>query len=249
MVRVSMVRGNAFRSRFEQLLLLVYSVRLLLFYHLFGAHNLQHFTIFWSKWTSVCERKGSKQEMREKREWKTKPPKKLVKSKEFRQRQIFKTKIWVETLNLNTQFDTNEVTKTISSTLNIYLREFFPKKKERKTNVKQKIELQPQVTRPKQWNPNHAISHVDIHFNFFFIAHTKTDRYAIYPYHCRISIIIVTSLGKREKAFKISKKKINIKSSWATKDVERKSMQPIQHRERERERARVYIIWHFSQQQ
>lgn len=51
----------------------------------------------------------------------TKPPKKnaeeMLESKEaFRHRQIFKMKIRVETLN--TQFDTNEVTKSMSSTSN-----------------------------------------------------------------------------------------------------------------------------------
>lgn len=55
---------------------------------------------------------------------------KWLKSKEFRRRQIFKMKIWVETLNMNTQFDTNEATekKGTVSTNTEYL--FQDKKKE-----------------------------------------------------------------------------------------------------------------------
>lgn len=98
--------------------------------------------------------------------------------KTFRRRQIFKLKIWVETLKMNTQFDTNEATQTRgdgdvdvdNDTEYLFLDERVKKNKKHK---------QPdwtsatQVIGDKQWNPNHAISHEDIHFNFFFIAHTK----------------------------------------------------------------------------
>ena len=85
----------------------------------------------------------------------------MLESKEaFRHRQIFKMKIWVETLN--TQFDTNEVTKSMSSTsntvttLNIFILESNEKnKRTRMESETEKIELSShQVTRAKQWNPN-----------------------------------------------------------------------------------------------
>lgn len=88
--------------------------------------------------------------------------------KTFRRRQIFEMKIRVEMLKMNTQFDTNEATQTRGGDDNndteyLFLDEHKQPDWTSATNV----------IGDKQWNPNHAISHEDIHFNFFFIAHTK----------------------------------------------------------------------------
>lgn len=51
---------------------------------------------------------------------KAKPPKNAENQKNLDADKSSKWKIWVETLNMNTQFDTNEVTKTTTS-LNIFI--------------------------------------------------------------------------------------------------------------------------------